>query len=421
MTRTLRNVFDQYTQPENKITHALATLLNEDPVVLRRFIRLCRVQLPKGAKLTVLEQRLPGELEEAAEDSEERSGLPDLWIHDEDQQWSLVVESKVQAGLTTDQLRRHRATARRRGFKPVHVVALTAVKPAKKPPAWCHLLLWVEVYEWARRQHGRTPWARRFTDYLEIAEIKMSNRGYLSEGQLTTFCGVPFDETHPYNYGEAKRVLRLMTEELRKRKDLRKLGIDAAHPGRSAIKGSNAPLIWDYIPLKGLEDRAFTSAPHLSYSLGAGALGVKITIPNGIRRSDRRKLVDLGEEGFLDLLSECGRAVERVTGAAGGGALPEAYLQQRHFLGQRSTGFQDAEMRLDLRTLATGGKTRVKVQVEWAQSMYQIWCNKASNMQMGVGAAFPYGPSTQGSKVLDHVAGTWLACRPLIMAVSGTT
>jgi hypothetical protein len=34
----LRNIFDQYSQPENRITHALMTAINEDRNLLGHFL-----------------------------------------------------------------------------------------------------------------------------------------------------------------------------------------------------------------------------------------------------------------------------------------------------------------------------------------------------------------------------------------------
>jgi len=46
---------------------------------------------------------------------DEARGLPDLWIHG-DGDWSLIIESKVAAKISEDQLKRHRRTAQRNGF-----------------------------------------------------------------------------------------------------------------------------------------------------------------------------------------------------------------------------------------------------------------------------------------------------------------
>jgi hypothetical protein len=44
----LRNVFDKYWQPENRVTHALMTALREDRKLLGRFLReLVKVKLPR--------------------------------------------------------------------------------------------------------------------------------------------------------------------------------------------------------------------------------------------------------------------------------------------------------------------------------------------------------------------------------------
>ena len=111
----MRNIFDQYKQPENRLTHAVATALGNDRRLLHRFlvqIARCKTPIPKHPK--IVEQRLPGDppLEEL---EAERRGLPDVWIHD-DGEWSLLIECKVASSVTRNQLDRHLRTAERRGF-----------------------------------------------------------------------------------------------------------------------------------------------------------------------------------------------------------------------------------------------------------------------------------------------------------------
>jgi hypothetical protein len=80
----LRNIFDQYSQPENRVTHSLMTAINEDRKLLGLFLH----ELVKGnapgdpRKLSMLEQQYPGE-DEPSEDDLERRGIPDGWIFDE--------------------------------------------------------------------------------------------------------------------------------------------------------------------------------------------------------------------------------------------------------------------------------------------------------------------------------------------------
>lgn len=226
----MRNVFDQYSQPENRLTHALGTLLHEDGKALRSFLKLAGASPPKGKALIVCEQSLPGMDTDAAGD--ERLGLPDLWIHDVDESWCLLVECKGKGYVSHDQMRRHLRTAQRRDFNPIDLLALTTQPSTNRLPEGTVRLTWSDVYAWALKLPDPQGWAKRFTHFLEIAERKMADDEYLRTGTLTTFTGTPFDESNPYSYGEAKRVMRLMAERLRKRVDLKSLGMDPSVSGR---------------------------------------------------------------------------------------------------------------------------------------------------------------------------------------------
>lgn len=73
-----------------------------------------RVRPPVAPRsLVVGEQGLPGDPPETELDAE-RKGLPDIVIRD-NEYWCLLVENKVQARLTEDQLRRHERTLRQQG------------------------------------------------------------------------------------------------------------------------------------------------------------------------------------------------------------------------------------------------------------------------------------------------------------------
>ncbi|MDP3768947.1 MAG: hypothetical protein Q8S13_13100, partial [Dehalococcoidia bacterium] len=73
----MRNVFDQYNQPENRLSHALAVCLHEDRALLRGFLTWVGVKPPARAEeLMVAEQSLPGDAPETEEQAE-RKGLPD--------------------------------------------------------------------------------------------------------------------------------------------------------------------------------------------------------------------------------------------------------------------------------------------------------------------------------------------------------
>ncbi len=127
----MRNVFDQYSQPENRLTHSLVSALAEDKRLLRHFVRWVTGSAPPK-NLLIDEQSLPGDPEIPESESEKR-GLPDAWIHD-DESWSLLIESKVSSPLKNDQLKRHLRTAERRGYGDIQLLAIDVWEPKRALP-----------------------------------------------------------------------------------------------------------------------------------------------------------------------------------------------------------------------------------------------------------------------------------------------
>ena len=189
----MRNIFDQYDQPENRLSHALAVCLHEDRDLLRRFLAWLDVRPPvRSADLTVAEQSLPGDPPES-DDRAERKGLPDIIIHSAP--WCLLIESKVQAPLTQDQLARHERTLQRRGFEDIKCLALTKSGQSVRRVI---ALTWSDLYEWLGRSATGGEWSERLRSYLRTAEVRLAREGYLKEGTLTRFDGFQFSADNPY-------------------------------------------------------------------------------------------------------------------------------------------------------------------------------------------------------------------------------
>jgi hypothetical protein len=283
VTSQVRNVFDQYSQPENRLSHALAVALCEDPRLRRSFLRDIAGQDSAPERTWVVEQRLPGEPEQSEEEAERR-GLPDLCIFAEEG-WALAVESKVEAALSEDQLDRHRRTLQRRGFDKVGVLAITGKPGRLSPKQEAQHRRWTEIYDWTVHESKASQWARRLATYIETVERRMVEDEYLSEAALTHFSGISFDAEHPYTYQEGKRLLKLAMQELRKRKVLDKeLGANLSGSGRSSITGTRRDGVWDFIPLKAARTaELFTNCSHLTLSIGTDRLWPIVTVPRRIK------------------------------------------------------------------------------------------------------------------------------------------
>jgi hypothetical protein len=416
----MRHLFDQYSQPENRLTHALVSALANDSGLLKKFIRWATGDKSPISELNIVEQTLPGDEEPQDESEAVRRGLPDGWIYDTEG-WCLVIESKIESPLNRDQLERHRRTAERRGFTRINLLALVTdlPNPATLNGTDVNVRRWADLYCWLLRER-QSEWAGRLASYMEVLEQKLVRDNYLREGTLTVFAGIPFGKDEPYNYFEGKRLLRLAMDELRQRADLKEqLGMDSEGEGRSAITGRDGTRIWNFLSLRQARDaKSFTEFPHLTLGIHEDLLITIVTVPNGIRREFRRNLLAGGREGFCALfrqiLDNLNRSLKRAEGAA-----PWVELVQRRYPSQRSEPILDARLQFDLRTAFDGQNghgNAVKQQPHWLEAAYESLAEKNSNLQLGVGAIFPYDrcPDVHNPEILNHVANVWLGCKPLI-------
>lgn len=407
----------------NRLTHALVSALSEDRDLLRGFVHWVTGVRPGSGRLHIVEQRLPGEAE-VTEGEAEKRGLPDAWIHDNDN-WCLLVESKVAAKLSNDQLRRHLLTAKKRGFNEISLLVLDVLEPRGVLPDGTIFRQWRDVYKWLLGKGAKSAWARRVANYLEVAETRMVAEGYPMDGTLTTFSGIPFHSDEPYNYPEAKRVLKLAMEQLRKNQTLRReIGMDPNLAGRGAITGKDGVAVWDFLQLRraNATEETFTKHPHLTLAIESHRLLVIVTVPHGINAASRRSLVDLGLDGFESLLNEVNaRIVKALRNAKG--AAPWCVVVQRRYPSQRAAAIVDARIEYDLRTAfpQRGRGPTIKHQPQWMQATYNALSNKRSNLQVSVGAAFEYRTDglTASSEILAVIAAVWIACKPLIAVLVG--
>jgi hypothetical protein len=413
----LRNLFDQYSQPENRVTHALMTALDRDRTLLRSFLKqLVKVKPPRRtSSLLVLEQQYPGEAEPKEEELERR-GIPDGWIYDEDAGWCVFIETKVLASLRAAQVGSHRRTALQRGFrfaKPVVIVPRLSITL----PNDVTVLEWRHVYVWLRQHAAESEWAARTAEYLEIAEAKLIENQQFVEGTLTKFAGFPFDFEHPYTYLEGKRLLRLVREELRSRSDLKKvLGMNPVVAGRPAITGSRSDAVWDFLSLSSAADASqFTKYPHLTIGILAQAAEAMVTIPNSVNTRMRRSIRELGEDGFQELTAKVVANLKPLL-RAHPGASPWFRGVQRRYPTQRSAAIMDARIDFDLRT-AVPSSGSPKTQPAWLSAAHRAFSDKqGSNYQIQMGVLFRYDrcPELKRPEAVDLIAQAWLGCKPLI-------
>lgn len=411
----MRNVFDQYSQPENKLTHALVCALSADQSLLRPFLEWLGTSPPKRMEsLTITEQQRPGIPISADEEDEENPTLPDACFFDDDD-WLLMIEAKVQARIDKQQLARHLKSARRQGFNSPQLLVIAVDEQDNWKSSEYTFKSWREIYAWFRAHIKKSAWATELTEYLEVFESRMISIDYEIRGTLTMFDGLHFDTENPFTYREGKRLIGLLGDELKKRSELDELGADLSASGRQKMTGKKVGAVWDFIPLKNkFASQNLTHYPHLTYSLRSNAASAMFNIPNAVKGGLRKRLIDLGEEEFKRMLIRIEKnmrpVLRRTTNCK-----PMISLVQRHYPSRSSPPVLDAELFCDLRTLVSSDTAGVKYQPEWIDSLFKILANKKSNLQIGVTARFDYAcPRIRSPEAVDIFVESWLAMRPII-------
>lgn len=407
----MRNVFDQYEQPENRLMHALMLTLANDKKHIRPFLEFVGAKrVPSLNNIEIGLQRVPGQEVDSIKDGKE--GLPDGCFFDQNG-WAVVLEAKVQAGISIDQLKRHRKTSARYGYEQPYVVLLSIDKP-KSLPDWATHLEWKNLYSWFSRRTADSSWARHFVEYMQVFEAKMIAKDYNIRGTLTMFDGFKFSDTEPYTYSEGKRLIRLAGDELRKRKKLVKaLGVDIKAAGRSAITRGEHGAVWDFLPLKIGAGKPFTSTVHPTLVIRPQESGIAFTVPNAMK-GVRSTLRDSGVDGLGRMLSQVEKNLRPVLKKVEK-AKPIIYIHQRHYKSQRSYPETDGRVEVDLRTILSAAKGHLKHQPGWLNCIYELLVNKKTNMQWGVQLHCPHSEKVmQSAKAIDIMVDTWGAMTPVM-------
>ena len=409
----MRNLFHQFSQAENQLTHALASSLAMDPDLARDFVHWSvGLKTSKTASLEIVQQRVPGEPEPLEEG--ERRSLPDACLY-VPEEWCLVIESKLTARLLPDQLARHKRMVRN-VFPKIEVLVITAETHPAVPPG-VHHRTWEALYRWcAAEREPLTFWPSHLRDFMRLFESQLLEREVTLPGALTSFDGIPFSEAHPYNYSEAKLLLKQAMDLLRQRPRLRALGRDPLLTGRGAISGSKERLVWDLLSLapRCEEEGKFTEWPHLTLGLHQDKVEAMLTLPNGARTRIRKALIELGKAGFLQLLSSVSNGIQKALRAEEG-FVPTLLLLQRHYVARRF-GVEDGRIKIDLRTIQPEPGSPVKAQPVWAEAAFDLFVGRDNiNMQLQVGAEFPHANGLlRGGEAIQRIESAWLALAPLL-------
>lgn len=177
-------------------------------------------------------------------------------------------------------------------------------------------------------------------------------------------------------------------------------------PARKLRKGG-----WSVFGFRGSRG-GFNESPHLLLHVADTDVCARVILPNKARGGLWTKL---RSQGLAHLMSQVSREMAPAM-ASCPGMEPRLILKQRHWRTRSGPSFQDAYLDVDLRTIRGDPASGVKKQSEWMEAAQQVVANKDSNLELQVGATFPYDrcPAIQTPDALDHVASAWIGCHPFI-------
>jgi len=411
----MRNVFDQYEQPENRLTHALMVTLANDKKLVRPFLRFVGAKaIPHLKNIELGLQCVPGQVVDPAKDLSD--GLPDGCFFDQCG-WAVAIEAKVQSGIPDNrpenQLNRHRRTLAKNGYEQPHVVLVSVDKPKTLPKGVTHIE-WKNLYCWFTKRAMESLWAKYFVEYMRVFEAKMIAKDYDIRGTLTMFDGFKFSDSEPYTYAIGKRLIKLLGEELRKRRDLvKEIGLDVMEPGRPAITRGGDESVWDFFPLKNFNGMKFTSMIHPVISLRPKEIAIALTVPDKMK-GVRKIIVENDGDGFEKMLGRIEKNFRPILKMVKT-AKPMICIYQRHYKSQRSIPEIDGRITVDLRTVLEKAKRPIKNQSGWLECIYKLLANKKSNIQWDIELLCPYSEKImQSKKAIDVMIDTWIALKPLM-------
>ena len=218
-----------------------------------------------------------------------------------------------------------------------------------------------------------------------------------------------------FDHRQAKRILGLAMDKLRNREDLRrKIGIAPRSPDKKDVHDNGAS-VWGVLAFKSVP-MSEKNPPHLTLGVGREYVSAMVTLPNSAPARYRRALIGRGEPGFRCVM---GKVLEKMPGCPG--MEPRLRVWQRRYPSRSSPPLIDAAIDVDLRTLDGDPESRVKHQPEWAGAAFDVLENKNSNLELQIGAKFPYRtcPVIAEPHVLNFVAKAWIACKPYVDVLFG--
>jgi hypothetical protein len=249
----LHPLYEQYSNNENRLTHALLHTIGSSKWLFSRFlIKIVGLPaLPRNALYEISTQKAP--FAEGDNDPEQIESIPDAWIVDGTSSLGIAIEVKDKKNsIRLDQLRKH--ANRIKSYSHQYLLVITPDrewpdqigeferKEGKKLKIIWHS--WQEVYRWLK-DLANTPSLKKSMEEFLIVSIQE----YLERrSEVLGFEGIKFPGG--FDVAVAKNILNAMMEELEP--SVRMLYRDLGDR-RPAITTFSKWGVWDCFGIRGIK------------------------------------------------------------------------------------------------------------------------------------------------------------------------
>lgn len=336
----LHPLYDQYSNDENRLTHALIHTIGSSPLLFSRFLKnIIGISYNlSGGIFEVSTQKVP--YAHGDNNQEKVESIPDAWIINEQKGIGIAIEVKdIKNNISIGQLTKH--ASRIQDYKkqyllvitpdlkrPVKIDALKRKEQKKLNVVWCS---WDEIYRWlSKLQQSKLSKLKKEEFLLKSMQEYLDRRR-----EVLGFQGIKFDKGFDVN--EAKVILNAEMEELEQ--FVKKTFKDLVRR-RPAITTFSLESVWDCF---GVEDR-FTKDLHLTFGIKGTYHDIAIVVPNASRKPWKRlKNIFSAPEEEKDLFFILENLRKQV---------PHLYIEfiQRHFIA-RKIAVRDGFMEFNIDTI----------------------------------------------------------------------
>jgi hypothetical protein len=378
----LSPLFDQYSNNENRLTHALLHTVSSSNWIFSRFLKqFAKIDHTITAKtFEITTQKVP--LEHGDKDPEKVESIPDAWIVDDCSEIGLAIEVKdVKNSVSIKQLEGH--TKRVINYNFPHLIVITPdlqppdkllkFRETRKESVIVIWQSWDAVYRWLKelsnKANNRDKDEFIITSMLEYLERRRKVLG---------FQGIFFRSG--FNVHEAKEILYAEMESIQTSFNKVFPELTRRRPSITTISQES---VWDCFG----NDKGFTSDIHFTFSIRETFHDISMTIPNSANRTwtHLKRVFSSNElEGELFKILEILRK-----------KVPYLYVEfiQRHFK-YRRFGIRDGFMEFDIDTLGPpfrAKKSEAKELPVWKQALKEAITNKKNvNAQVMFKSRFYY-------------------------------